>query len=509
MEKPWRLHNFERGLMLVRLWLILFCIAEGLYAELPDDFFSKIPSASQKNYIGRILITDRSGGIHEGTWLYVKSALEQFKKEKPRCIILELDTPGGELFAAEKISNAIKKFDAEEGIPVIAYVNNWAISAGALLAYSCRYIIIVDDAAMGAATPIYQENEEMKNAPEKVNSVVRAEFANKAALFGRNQDIARAMVDPDVILVKRGKDILPLNNSSDIQIGTLPDQVLSPKGKLLTLTANELVDLHVADYMISQPLEKYAQMSLLSISTHEMSAKEKIIAFFATPAVSSLLLFIAMVSFYIEFSTPGASIPGLIGCVALFFIFLGSFTQEAITLFEPLCLLAGISLILVEIFLLPTLGILLFVGGSLALFGLLGMSIPGFSELPFDKDAVALYGTSIINRLGWASGAFLLALLAIILLTRFLSTHSLKLSGIVLSDSIPVPEEKTSVDIGSEVSVVSPLRPSGKIVYKGVVFDAISRGEFVEANEKVIVEERRGSVLVVGKERKSHCTVKH
>ena len=126
------------------------------------------------NHIGHIAIKDHSTSISQATWIYVKTALDAYKKSKPIFIILELDTPGGEVFAAQKISDALKELDIQYEIPVVTFINNWAISAGAMLAYSTRFITITKDAAMGAAEPIQAGIEgKTETASEKVNSALR------------------------------------------------------------------------------------------------------------------------------------------------------------------------------------------------------------------------------------------------------------------------------------------------------------------------------------------------
>ena len=110
--------------------------------------------------------------------------MDHFKETKPIFVILELNTPGGEVFAAQNISDALKELDTQYQIPVVCFINNWAISAGAMLAYSCRYITVVKDASMGAAAPVIaSETGEMKEASEKINSALRTDFANRAAFF--------------------------------------------------------------------------------------------------------------------------------------------------------------------------------------------------------------------------------------------------------------------------------------------------------------------------------------
>ena len=227
------------------------------HAELEESLKAHIPfHTNEENRIGYIYIGDRSNSINQGTWLYVKQALDHYKETKPLFIIMELNTPGGEVFAAEKISDALKEMDTQYNIPIVAYINNWAMSAGALLAYSCRYIAVVKDASMGAAEPIQLSAEgKMETASEKVNSALRADFANRANFFGRNPYIAEAMVDKDVILVLREGKVIKLDYENQIkQEGPDKDLIVSPKGKLLTLDAEQLMKYEVADIFL-EPLK--------------------------------------------------------------------------------------------------------------------------------------------------------------------------------------------------------------------------------------------------------------
>ena len=187
-----------------------------------------------QNLVGYLYIGDRSTEISQATWLYVKTALDHYKENKPIFIILELNTPGGEVYAAEKISDLLKEMDTQYNIPVVAFINNWALSAGALLAYSCRYIAVVKDGSMGAAEPVTATAEgKMEAASEKVNSALRADFGNRASFFGRNPLIAEAMVDKDVILVQREGKIVKLDFENQIRTeGPNPDIILFSQGKI-------------------------------------------------------------------------------------------------------------------------------------------------------------------------------------------------------------------------------------------------------------------------------------
>ena len=466
--------------------------------------------------IGRIVINDRKQGISDATWLYVKAALDHFKETKPACVILELNTPGGEVFAAQRISNAIRALDTKYGIPVIAYINNWAISAGAMLAYSCRYIVASPDACMGAATPVFQTEKGMEAAPEKVNSALRADFANRAAFFDRNPDIARSMVDPDLILIRRDGKVLGLSSQSEL----LPNDVtLSPKGKLVTLTADQLHDLSVADWMIPKnlseaPDEEVPQTIALGqtplhtipglepfyetpVETFQMDTKTSCVATLASPVVSSVLVFVAFVCLYLEMSMPGATLPGLVGGVAVLLLLVGGFAQEAITWFEPLCVIVGGALVVLELLFFPTLGLLLVIGGVLLAYGLLALVVPGISSIRFDGESLNAVGVYALHRLAWLSGAFLLSVGSIFILRRRLPLKTLRRSGIILDSSSSAPEETSTLVMGDKGHVIAALRPSGKVQCHGVVYDAVSDGRYIEEGSEIEIAQIVGSVVQV------------
>jgi len=477
-------------------------------------------SLNEKSRIGRIVIRDQKQGISEATYVYVKSALDAFREQKVSYIILELNTPGGEVFAAQRISNLLRSIDLKYGIPVIAYINNWAISAGAMLAYSCRYIVVAPDASMGAATPVIQTAEGVSTAPEKINSALRTDFANRAAFFGRDANIARAMVDPDLIVVRRHGEITVLSSEEEIRKGGYDaDEVISAEGKLLTLTGEEMVSLGVANFMIPKSfvqspdaeiseyiaLGDYALISLpgfsdyrdVPVHTFEMDLKTSIIAFLISPVVSSLLFFIAVVCIYFEFSIPGFGLPGILGGLALVLMFIGSHAQEAITWFEPICLVLGLGLIAVELFIFPIFGIFLFIGGGLVLFGLLALLIPGFQSVSFDGQALNAAGQYVLHRLAWLSVSLLLALGVIIFFWRRLPLKSLKLSGIVLESEEHEEKEKIDLAVGDMARVVFTLRPAGKVNVRGKLVDAISEGRFIDQGEEVKIVEIRGNIVIV------------
>lgn len=489
--------------------------------------------ADEANVIGHLLIADHSNSINQSTWLYIKNALEHYKKTKPIFVILELNTPGGEVFPAQKISDALKDFDTQYDIPVVCYINNWAISAGAMLAYSCRFIVVAKDASMGAAEPIIMGvNSESVPASEKINSALRADFANRALFFDRNPLIAEAMVDKDLILVIRRGEIIKLDSESQIRSADPdPDIVLSPKGKLLTLNAEQLFKYGVADVLLfphktgiitDQELESgkwpankmllfqapfFDQIPNATVESYQLEWKERLFAFLGSPLISSLLLLGFILGTYVELSTPGLSLPGIIALTCLILIVLSSFALEIANWLEVILLFIGLAIIAIDLFLLPTFGLLGFVGMLFFFAGLFGLLLPGLDSINYqvDTNTFNAAGQFVLERFVWFSLTLLLGAALILLLARYITPRLAAYSSLVLTGNeqdasrgyIANEDPKLLPQVGTVGEVVATLRPAGKIQIKDTIYEALSNGNFIERGEKVVVVNLDGSSIIV------------
>lgn len=478
------------------------------------------------NHVGYILINDRTSGINQSTWLYVKKALEYYKETKPIFIILELNTPGGEVFAAQNISDALKEMDVQLNIPVVCYINNWAISAGAMLAYSCRFIGVTKDASMGAVEPVIADTSgEMKQASEKVNSAMRSDLANRARFFDRNPFIAEAMVDKDLILVLRNGEFVKVDQENQI----LPtDQVISPKGKLLTLDSEQLMKFHVADFLVlptktesitvkEQESGKwnasksalfhtafFDQIPNATIDEYKADWKTNFFIFLAHPMVSSALFLGMLVGFYVEFNTPGFGLAGTIAVTCLFLIVLSSLSLEIGNSLELILLLVGLIILAVEIFILPTFGLLGIIGALLFLAGLFGLMLPELQKVDFEFDTNTLNaaGEAFFEKLGLLSATLLIAIAIMAFLSRYFTSSGSLFSRFVLKGNeqthyLAVDNPKDLPPIGTKGVVFATLRPAGKVMIDQNIYDAISLRDWIEKGTSVKVVGFDGGTMVV------------
>ena len=164
--------------------------------------------------------------INSASRYQVTAGLEKAAEAEADYVILDLNTYGGEVSAADSIRSAILRYDR----PVIAYVNMQAASAGALISIACDSIYMKTGSSIGAATVVNQTGEVM---PDKYQSFMRGMMRSTAQATGRDPKIAESMTDTANVLsmtpseVRRKRDwATPLFNYNHyLRRREMPDRV--------------------------------------------------------------------------------------------------------------------------------------------------------------------------------------------------------------------------------------------------------------------------------------------
>ena len=61
--------------------------------------------------------------------------------ERVKAVVLKVNSPGGEVLAADEISNAISKFQSDSRKPVVVSMGSLAVSGGYYVSAPCRWIV--------------------------------------------------------------------------------------------------------------------------------------------------------------------------------------------------------------------------------------------------------------------------------------------------------------------------------------------------------------------------------
>lgn len=204
-------------------------------------------------------------------------------------------------------------------------------------------------------------------------------------------------------------------------------------------------------------------------------------AFLANPFVSTLLLTLAtlLIIFELFFNLKGKGVGFAI--ISLILFFMGNIGMGYTNLLELILFLIGVIFIVFEIFI-PGFGIPGILGIGFILYALYNaMSDPTISLISITVSGViGLLVFVIILKMGFRSNTF---------------------NKIVLQDDI---SSHTSNDrkelLGKTGTSLSMLRPSGKISIDGETYDAITEGNFIQANKPIKVYNIEGFKIIVKEE---------
>lgn len=416
--------------------------------------------AQQKTvYFG--LIEDE---IDLGLAPYVVRVISEAEEENADAVIFKINTFGGRVDAATQIKDAI----LASKVLTIAFINNRAISAGALIALSCKKIAMVPGSSIGAATVVDQAGQKVG---EKYQSYMRSEMRSTAERNGRRTDIAQGMVDERIVV-----------------------EGLDDSTQLITLTSDEAKKYGIADTLISDLDDLLAAFSLKGAEIKRINSNwaEDVVRFLNNPIVSSLLIMIGLLGLYTEIKTPGWGLPGTIGLISLALFFGSSYILELASIAEILLFVIGLILLAVEIFVIPGFGFA-GIGGIVLIVAALFLALLGADPF-FDWDQVS---TAIFQL----TAALVLSLIVFLVILKFLPKSS-AFSRLVLAEEesadkgfVSYPSDKEL--LGKEGIALTDLRPAGSAEFNGERIDVVADWDYIVKGKKIKVIKVEGIKVVV------------
>ncbi|MFC5532123.1 NfeD family protein [Cohnella yongneupensis] len=445
----------------LRTKLVLMLMALPLLALACGWSASRV-EAAESSSAGAVYVIPVKMKVESGLESFLDRALAEAEEAKASLVVLDIDTPGGRLDTAERIGKRIR--EAGTIVPIVAFVDGMAASAGAYLALNAGDIAMAPATTIGAAMIVDQNGNAVENP--KYVSFWSEEMAGAAELNGRNPNIAVKMVDPSREL-------------------TLPELGETYKaGTILSLSAEKALKVGYADTLAGSVEEVITWKGLKDRAVVEMklSLAERVSEFLTSPGISTLLLIVGIAGVAIELLVPGFGVPGIAGVAAFALYFFGQFVagfagMEAIVLF-----IIGICLLVSEIFI-PSFGIL----------GILGIAgiVTGIAMGAHDT------GDSL-RALGIAA----LAALVIIAVFVYIFRKRGVWNRFILREALTteqgfVPNQPRASWLGQEGVTLSELRPSGIAEINDVRVDVVTGGEFVERGTTVRVVSADGTRIVV------------
>jgi membrane-bound serine protease (ClpP class) len=485
---------------------------------------------------GKAWIIPIMGDIEPSLTAFVRREARKAISQGAEYLIFEIDTFGGRVDSALQITSFITSV---KNARTVAWVNNsessmgvsW--SAGALIAFSCTDIYMASGTSMGAAAPVDSSGE---GAGEKSVAAVRSQIAALAEKNGHPVGLALAMVDYDVelweVLVDGETKALTLTDLERLEKDA-PGEVervgiISPAGKLLSLTAGEAVRYGLASGLAENRESLLAELgSSGEIVESRPSAADSLISFLTSGPVQAVLILLGLVMIFLEIQSPGFGIPGITAVIAFLVVFGSSALLGRVGSLEIILFLAGLGCLAVEIFVIPGFGVV-----GISGFVLIGLSLV-LSMQDFVIPSVAwewnLFGRNMlvvfIGLLAAITGIAIIALLGPKLRMFDRLTLKTQITGTaggpdpespvgkaIASDAqsagqgLPVgytlgiareDDENLAALTGKTGVADSILRPSGRALIDGKIYTVEADNEFVDAGKGIIVTRVRGSRIIV------------
>lgn len=474
---------------------------------------------SEKRPIGYIYFS-KEHPIDEATYYYAKEALDYFKKQRVCFVVVDLNCYGGALFPAIKIADLFQKFDINQKIPLIAYVNDYAIGSAAMLAYACRFIAVNENSFMGGQLP--NQKIKIQSTPDHLMPYILNEYSSLATTYGRDPIIAQAMADIKLIVVERQGKLTGSYNRLDIGAdSTNPDKILATDTEWLCLNAKQLIKYGIAQIYIPANKVKVLQGELfgqIPLAQEEYlkafngskvlvysSFVINVLLFLSKPLIAAFLLSCVIVLLFLQIKRPRLSKITLLLVVSIVLLVVASLGIQALSWIELSFLMLGLVIIFLDSFLTEgSLSICTF-GGLLIVFSLFMMMLPGFEKFSLlDFEAFSFAAGSLAIRVLYLVIGVLLAVTICLFLDKKFFKKSFEFqkrkttsTEQISTQSLDLNKESL-IEIGSYGITYCSLRPHGKVLIQDALYDAISRDKAaILKKKKVVVVAKEKGLLVV------------
>lgn len=417
------------------------------------------------------------GPISKPLEYIVRRALKEAIEQHVPYVVMEMDTPGGDGEVMFSMMEMIRKFPGK----VITYVNDEAISAGALIAFVSDEVYFDPVAVIGASAPVTATGGEINPTLQaKLLSYIRARI--------------RALKDEDPLAANVLEAMVDINYELVVD-----EKVISPAGELLTLSASEASEFYLdpprrllgngivesLDQLLAQSLEGQ-EYQLIHF---EKTWSEQLALY--TNTIAPILFGLGIFLIILEFKTPGFGLPGIIGISLLVLTLLGQNAAGLAGHETILIILVGFILIGIEIFVLPGTFVFL-VLGLVAVFG--GLVYAMADIWPQEAIDTTITVETFMRPLRDTLLAFLIGGVALFLLLRNMRGSWFGRMFVLEASAgqiLPADSPQSAAALIGKIGVtITPMRPNGEVEIEGTRYQAESHTPLDEGTRIRVVAQK-------------------
>ncbi len=429
-------------------------VRAGLRAVLRGAFLLGIllslwaPLGAQSGSVVEVLTVE--GPITPIVAGYIERGIAQAEADGAEVLIIELNTPGGQVSTMESIVQRM----AVSGVPIVVYVSPpraQAASAGTFIVLAAQLAAMAPETSIGAASPVGGQGEELSETlEEKATNILVSLIKNLAE---RRGEAAAEWAEAAV------REAASATAEEALELGVI-DHVAVTTGDLLEAIDGQSVE--VAGETVTLETRGAAVVSV------PMNGIERLLHTLTDPNIAFILMTVGINGIIFELSNPGGYLAGIVGTIALL---LGLFALGVLGVdFTGLVFLGLAFVLFVADVFAPTHGIL--AGGGVLSF-ILGSLI--LFNTPF-----APVSRGLVVGVGLATGGFFA-----FALTRALQAQRRQ------------PATGREGLIGALAVARTPLNPRGRVFVFGEWWDAEAREGRISKGQEVEVVEMDGFRLIV------------
>lgn len=416
--------------------------------------FTSLLSPVASAQAGRqVLVMEVTGPVTPVMLSYIERGIREAEGSDAEALIIQLNTPGGDVDLTKKIIQAIVASD----VPVVVYVaprGAYAASAGTFITLAGHVAAMSPNTSIGAASPVSSQGQDIpETLKSKIVNILQADIEGLATRRGEKAvEWARQAVSE--AKAATAEEALNLG-VIDFIANDVPDLLRQMDGFQVTVHGQE-VTLNTKDAAIVEL---------------PMTAIERFLHTITNPNIAFILMTLGINGILFELASPGGYAAGVVGviCLLLAFYALGVLDVN----YTGLLFIALAFILFVVDIKAPTHGVLTlggiasFVLGSLILF----------------NSPIYAVSRSLVFSVALTTGAFF----------AFIVTKAVAIQRRIATTGVEAM-------VGALATARTDLSPAGTVFLKGEWWKAEAEDPPIKAGEQVRVKSVEGFRLRVKRE---------
>jgi len=289
---------------------------------------------------GHVLLLTIEEAIGPATEDYIERALNTAERENAKLVVIRMDTPGG----LDTAMRGIIKSITSSPVPVVSWVaptGSRAASAGTYILYASHIAAMAPGTNLGAATPVaigggFSPADKSKPLkPSKENEPDKEDNQSNESKEGNEESAGESdpLENMDASKRKSINDAAAYIRGLAELHGRNQDWAEKAVRDAASLHAGEALKMNVIDLIAADMPELLQKLNgrevsvldkKLTLETEGLLVRElkpdwrsRLLSVITSPNIAYILMLVGIYGLILEFSNPGAVVPGTVGAIAL------------------------------------------------------------------------------------------------------------------------------------------------------------------------------------------------